>query len=454
MGTRGNVTQYVSSLTWNTADPTNAVAQVACDFGTDAEWRIAITGNTQRQPNSIQPGFVTVDNQANDTPVYITMGAYYWRVPPYTRQTFQVPNGATLVTIGGSSGTATVYFSQSQQVSPDATDMLAVQQKALGVTKFPLLVSTAAARNMLTTDFANELVFAGTNPGTLYLLPIASTPVANGQFVFINNLSADTWTLSPNGTDTINGNFTLANPLVLQSGDCGYLRSDGAAWYFTWWNRPDIVTDEINVSITGTNNDVGRTIRFANGAAAQNYDLPAINSTNNGDRITLWNNSAYACTVTPKGGDQINGYWSNAAPMTMGPGDSGEIINDNGAWRYRGELSFTSGEVTLTKGATGTIAHGFPTTPYAVDLFLRCKTAEAGYAVNDVLKQNASLYTSSSDYYLPNVVEADAANIIYTFQAVSNIGVINKGTGNAQALAYTGSAPTNWNAFFTARVRL
>jgi hypothetical protein len=446
--------EYVSSLTWNTADPTNAVASVPVDFGADVSWRIALTGNIQRQPNSITPVTVTVDNQANDTACYLTMGAYYWRVPPYTRQTFGVPVGATSMQIDGTSGTVTLYFSQQQQLSPDATDMLAIQQKALGVTKFPLIVYASASRNMLTTDFANEIVFAGANPGTYYLLPVATTPVANGQFIFVNNLSAYTLTLTPNGTDTINGNYANLTPLVLQPGDCGYLRSDGAAWYFTWWARPDIVNDEVNVNIAGTNNDVQRTIRFANGAAAQNYNLPAVNSTDNGDRITLWNDSAYACTITPKGGDTINGFWTYSTPLTMGPGDSGYVINDNGSWRYRGELSFESGEIALTKGATGTIAHGFPMTPYAVDLFLRCKTAEAGYSAGDVLKQNASLYTSSGDYYLPNVVEADSANIIYTFQAVSNIGVINKGTGLATELAYSGSAPANWEAFFTARVKL
>lgn len=86
---------------------------------------------------------------------------------------------------------------------------------------------------------------------------------------------------------------------------------------------------------------------------------------------------------------------------------------------------YTSAQQTLTIGGLITLAHGLGTIPKTLDYKLVCKTAEAGYSVNDVVAVS-QMNDNASRGFQPYF---DATNIYIRVGSVVAGGVLIKGTG-------------------------
>ena len=444
----------VSSLNWNISDPTNAIATVSCDFGASLEYVIDLSGAVQRSPANVVPKFLTVDNLANSGYVTVTIGPYVWRISAYQRETLSLPVNATSVFVDGTVGTAILYFSQTQANLPSSVDMLAVQKDALGVTKFPFTTYTAAYVAQITGDFAEQINCVPVGADMTYaLLPIATQPVDNGAFLFLYNNGTKRVLVTPKGADTINTVFTVASPLILYPGDMGFLSCDGAQWFFTFWKREAVSVDITAAATTGTANDIGRLLRFSSTTIVCAYDLAAAANFDNGEGFAVDVTGTETAEIVPNGADTINGFWTAANPLTLRPGDHGRLfIDDSGQWRYSGSLTFESAEFSFARGATATLTHNLSVKPWQVELWLRCKNAEDGYNPGDEIPQDASY--NSTYAYMPSALVASATQIVYGIEQFDNISLTVPTTGVRANVAYTGSAPTNFNGFIRARAKL
>ncbi len=444
----------ISSLNWNISDPTNAIATVSCDFGASLEYVIDLAGAVQRSPVNTMPKFLTVDNLANSAYVTIVIGPYVWRVAAYQRETLSLPVNASVVQVDGTVGTAVLYFSQTKANLPSSVDMLAVQKDALGVTKFPFTTYTAAYVAQIVGDFAQQINCVPVGADMTYaLLSIATQPVNNGTFLFLYNNGTKRVLVTPNGANTINTVFTLASPLILYPGDMGFLSCDGAQWFFTFWKREAVSVDITAAATTGTANDIGRLLRFSSTTIVCAYDLAATASFFNGDGFAVDVTGTQTAQIVPNGADTINGFWTNANPLTLRPGDHGRLfIDDSGKWRFSGTVSFESVEFPLTLGNVASIAHNLSARPQDVHLWLRCKTAEIGFNVGNEILQDSSM--DHTPAYMQHVLLSDAINISYTISSHNPIYLTNPTSGVVSGIAYTGNAPTNFNGFIRARAQL
>lgn len=94
---------------------------------------------------------------------------------------------------------------------------------------------------------------------------------------------------------------------------------------------------------------------------------------------------------------------------------------------------FSSSNITITSAGTVVVAHGLAAAPALVTMALICVTAEAGYAVNDVVLVGPNASSSGSNRV--NSVVVDATNLTVVFSDASNCFMVpNKSSGNAAAL--------------------
>lgn len=76
--------------------------------------------------------------------------------------------------------------------------------------------------------------------------------------------------------------------------------------------------------------------------------------------------------------------------------------------------TFTSAETTIAASTKTTLAHGLGAIPFQFDLYLICKTADAGYAVGDIIKVTQSYHSTSGTSSIGAIMSADATNIYLT----------------------------------------
>lgn len=98
---------------------------------------------------------------------------------------------------------------------------------------------------------------------------------------------------------------------------------------------------------------------------------------------------------------------------------------------------FTSANQTITSGGLLTLAHGLGVTPTLFYPFLVCTTADAGYAVNDVIPVNPHLNVDSVNGR-GQAIYADATNVYVRFgNAASAYNILNKTTGAGATITNT-----------------
>jgi hypothetical protein len=76
--------------------------------------------------------------------------------------------------------------------------------------------------------------------------------------------------------------------------------------------------------------------------------------------------------------------------------------------------TFTSSEITISASTKTTLAHGLGAIPFQFDLYLICKTADAGYAVGDIIKVTQSYHSTAGTSSIGAIMSADATNIYLT----------------------------------------
>ena len=76
--------------------------------------------------------------------------------------------------------------------------------------------------------------------------------------------------------------------------------------------------------------------------------------------------------------------------------------------------TFTSAETTISASTKTTLAHGLGAIPHQFDLYLICKTADAGYAVGDIIKVTQAYHSTAGTSSIGAIMSADATNIYLT----------------------------------------
>lgn len=100
--------------------------------------------------------------------------------------------------------------------------------------------------------------------------------------------------------------------------------------------------------------------------------------------------------------------------------------------------SFTSAEQTITSAGSLTIAHGLSGQPKLITAFLRCKTANLNYSVDDEVQINIHYNERNAAGAQGISVVADATNLNIRFGDQANVfALINKTTGASADITTT-----------------
>jgi hypothetical protein len=100
--------------------------------------------------------------------------------------------------------------------------------------------------------------------------------------------------------------------------------------------------------------------------------------------------------------------------------------------------TYTSAEQTITAAGLVQLTHGLGGVPDAVEYRLVCKTAQANYAVNDVVVVSVNSTANGADCFSSPLVTSTNIDIRYNVSAAV-FYLQNKTTGAATALT-----PANW----------
>lgn len=103
-----------------------------------------------------------------------------------------------------------------------------------------------------------------------------------------------------------------------------------------------------------------------------------------------------------------------------------------------GTSRFTSVDQTITASGTLTLTHGLEVVPFHVSYLLKCITAEAGYAVGDLVVYNHAPSSSSAADQYGLTADIDATNIYIKFGSLAaTLIILNKSTGNGATITNT-----------------
>lgn len=105
---------------------------------------------------------------------------------------------------------------------------------------------------------------------------------------------------------------------------------------------------------------------------------------------------------------------------------------------------YQSPERTITSGQLFSLPHGMGTTPLFVSVWLKCYTADCGYAVGDLVIVNPSVQEIASNRGVSLVADASNLSVKYGSNSVV-FSVLNKSTGG-----YCNLTNGNWKAIFRA----
>jgi hypothetical protein len=108
---------------------------------------------------------------------------------------------------------------------------------------------------------------------------------------------------------------------------------------------------------------------------------------------------------------------------------------------------YESAEQPITPGGFIQLAHGLGTAPMLVQVWLKCKTAELGYSVGDMLLATTAFEVPTNQGVGASVV-VDAINLTIKYGNMGSVFcVINKTNGSAIPGTFV---PSHWKAIFRA----
>jgi hypothetical protein len=94
---------------------------------------------------------------------------------------------------------------------------------------------------------------------------------------------------------------------------------------------------------------------------------------------------------------------------------------------------FTSAEQSITAAGALTIAHGLGARPKLCRLFIRCATAEGGYAIGDEVEVDINAPNSGANQGQAVWLDATNANVRFS-TAASTLVIAHKTTGGMTAI--------------------
>ena len=182
------------------------------------------------------------------------------------------------------------------------------------------------------------------------------------------------------------------------------------------------------------------------GGAVINYSLQQANTISNGYyNPVIVNRGSNIAAILPFAGDTINGLYTTANSLVLSPGDSVTLGCDGTTWWAEGEITYVSPVWPLATVAAYSQPHTLRQKPYRIELFLRCLTAEGGYAVGDEIPYSPEAAHGQAS--ISNFVgfAADAANIYFNRPTWNGVLTL----ANKSANSYFSLTPANWG--FVAR---
>ncbi|TDQ82514.1 hypothetical protein A8950_2337 [Dongia mobilis] len=191
--------------------------------------------------------------------------------------------------------------------------------------------------------------------------------------------------------------------------------------------------------------DLGRELRFTAGGVT--LDLLPAAVAGNGAVIAIRNAAASGeVTLDPAGAELLDGLTQRLLRL----GDQVLLRSDGAAWQtLAGDYSYDSGELSITSGGTLTLAHGLGAAPQDLRPVLRCKTAEAGWAVGDEIAIGFANTGTGFGTHRGLGLRADASNIVLRYgSGASAFGYAHGGTGSEANLTNA-----NWRLILRARAR-
>lgn len=244
--------------------------------------------------------------------------------------------------------------------------------------------------------------------------------------------------------------------IEVQPGDVARFRAEGSdAWRCVaapphWHASESAPPLSLPVSTRASDHamladDLGREICFGS-AGVTLAMLPAAMAGNGGVVVVRHAAASGDVTLNPDGSETLDGF----ATRKLRPGDCVMLRSDGAAWRsIAGDYSYDSGELTITSGGALTLAHGLGQKPYLLRHFLRCKTAENGWAIGEEIElAYAGSGTGFSTHRWPGF-RCDDTNIVLRYgSGASAFGYVHAATGSEANLTNS-----NWRMIVRAKAR-
>lgn len=273
-------------------------------------------------------------------------------------------------------------------------------------------ISTAQGGRCVKLRFAASLTL--THNATSFILPgAANIQTSAGDCAeFINDAATDA-----SGSNWRCFNYQFANGAPLQT------------------SAPNSQT----ATYTATDADRGKLIRFSGLGSDVTLNLPAA-AGRAGFVLYVVNDDTndtvgYGVTVDPNASETIDGFTTRKGYV----GTRVAILCDGTGWRtVSGSYRFFTGDITMATGTVTTFTHGLGARPWRIWAEMKCTTAEAGYAVGDIVAVNPNL-ESDATVVRGMTVNADATTLRTIGGNNVSIWTANKSTGAVSAIT-----PSSW----------
>lgn len=320
-----------------------------------------------------------------------------------------------------------------------------------------------------TPSFAGSAVTWSGNPTHSGNHTYSGNVTINGNTV-IGNASGDTLTVAPNavtwsGNPTHSGNHTFSGAVTLPSvtGPTAltgtFTTSDAVTLGGASLDANAILTIRGNATPNAADVTGGRgTLYLAgwtsatpgNGVYGAAIAFPGVGTTRRKAMVAAYQDGATqgvtGLSFLVNGSPSITNEALTEVLKISSAGNV-DLTQGSGSLRIGGLISrFESAEQTVPS-ATGstTVAHGGTRAPDLVQIFLRCKTAELGYAVGDEVVYNLS---DTGDATRVGTLRANATNVIFAYIASSGGTLAIRASAGLGAI--TAVTAANWRVVLKA----
>lgn len=317
----------VSSIIYEPVGPKQSrwAAQIECPANNT--YVINLQNNVSRNDDAIDLHFACVDNVGNSAGVGIQLGTYSFTVPPFTRETFELPEDLSNLQMTVNTGTVTLTVSQDRLAS-DQTNSLAVQQTAASTLTYSFIGPFAVTTAQDPAHVNKSIVFNPTVADIAYNLLLGSN-AGNGWLEFGYNFGTKNVLITPNAPNTING---VAGAYTIPPGASFIMEADGANWYVglvSYGSQPGSVKLG-----GGTIAASGGLALDLSGFAYTEFELrldhivPAVNGDNLAARFSITAGASFITTATYRWA--TFGHNSAAVNATNGSNADTSIVMSNG----------------------------------------------------------------------------------------------------------------------------